>query len=79
MFASGSCDMSIKIWDIRAKAKGPSAKSCQHSLVGPQSDVKAVEWMSNSTCLGAGGDDAIIFIFDIRSPHRYLLKLDERE
>lgn len=60
MFASGSCDSTVKVWDIRSN-------SCVRTFTGHVSDVNAVEFMPSGNCVGTGSDDATCRIFDLRS------------
>ena len=60
MFASGSCDSTVKVWDIRANA-------CVRTFTGHVSDVNAVEFFPSGTSVGTGSDDASCRIFDLRS------------
>lgn len=59
MFASGSCDSTVKVWDIRANA-------CVKTFTGHNSDVNAVEFFPSGTCVGTGSDDASCRIYDLR-------------
>lgn len=59
-FASGSCDSTVKVWDIRANA-------CVRTFTGHVSDVNAVEFFPSGMCVGTGSDDASCRIFDLRS------------
>ena len=59
-FVTGSCDATVKIWDVR------TAK-CVQTFQGHDSDVNAVTFMNTGTCIGSGSDDATCKLYDIRA------------
>lgn len=61
-FATGSCDTTVRVWDIRA------GRSVQ-SFTGHVSDVNSVAWMpaGGGFTLGSGSDDASCRMWDLRS------------
>jgi guanine nucleotide-binding protein G(I)/G(S)/G(T) subunit beta-1 len=59
-FATGSCDGTVRVWDIRA---GHSVRA----FGGHMSDVNAVSWFPGGSAVGSGSDDASCRMFDVRS------------
>jgi len=54
VFASGSSDRSIRMWDVRSKAhRSLPAISDAHAT-----DVKVISWNRNTSYLMVSGDDA---------------------
>jgi guanine nucleotide-binding protein G(I)/G(S)/G(T) subunit beta-1 len=63
LFASGSCDSTVKIWDMRAAAAG----ACVRTFSGHVSDVNAVSFFPSGHAVGSGSDDAECRVHDLRS------------
>lgn len=61
VFASCSCDRSIRVWDVRMQQDHAVA-----SLTVFPSDVNNVRWFPDSEALGAAGDDRSCRLVDIR-------------
>lgn len=62
VFASGSVDKTIKIWDVRA------GNQAQQTFYGPESDINCVEFMPSSpSTLACCSQDNSIRIFDMRA------------
>ena len=61
VFGSGSCDGTVRIWDIR------KPKPCTHTFYGHDSDVNAVEFFPNSHAISSASDDSTCRMFDMRT------------
>ena len=61
VFASCSCDHSVRVWDVRANQK--HAVAC---LTVFPSDVNDVRWFPDSEALSAAGDDRSCRLMDLR-------------
>jgi len=72
VFASGSCDKTLKIWDIRR----PRAVC---SFEGHRSDVNTVKFFPNGLSVCTGSDDSSCRVFDLRSCGPILVLSDERQ
>lgn len=72
IFASGSCDKTLKIWDIRR----PRAVC---SFEGHKSDVNTVKFFPNGLSVCTGSDDSSCRVFDLRSCGPILVLSDERQ
>lgn len=60
VFASGSCDSTVRVWDIRLN-------SCVRTFTGHISDINSVEFFPSGTVVGSGSDDSSCRLFDLRS------------
>ncbi len=60
VFATGSCDATVRIWDIRA---GHSVRC----FSGHVSDVNAVDFFPSGNTIASGSDDSSARMFDLRS------------
>lgn len=68
VFASASCDMSVKVWDVRTAGKKPvNTFEGSNSDTGHESDINSVDFMSNGTSIATGSDDSTCKLFDLRS------------
>jgi guanine nucleotide-binding protein G(I)/G(S)/G(T) subunit beta-1 len=61
LFCSGSCDGTVKVWDLRA------GDESIHTFRGHDSDVNCVDFFDNGCTIATGSDDAFCKVFDIRS------------
>lgn len=59
VFVSGSCDMTAKVWDMRAGR-------CTHTFTGHDADINSVAFFPDGWGFGTGSDDASCMLFDIR-------------
>jgi guanine nucleotide-binding protein G(I)/G(S)/G(T) subunit beta-1 len=66
LFASGSCDATVRIWDSRASHLAGNS-CCVRTFSGHVSDVNAVEFFPSGNCVGSGSDDSTARIWDLRS------------
>lgn len=60
IFASGSTDSLVKIWDARLK-------KCTTTFEGHDSDINAVAYFPDGHCVGSGSDDSSCRLFDARA------------
>jgi guanine nucleotide-binding protein G(I)/G(S)/G(T) subunit beta-1 len=60
VFASGSCDCTVRIWDIRLN-------TCVRTFTGHVSDINSVEFFPSGNVVGSGSDDSSCRLFDLRS------------
>lgn len=60
MFASGSCDSTAKVWDLRTG-------EVTHTFQGHDSDVNAIDFYPDGNAVGTVSDDSTCRIFDLRS------------
>eukprot|EP01138_Halocafeteria_seosinensis_P001856 gb/GECG01001899.1/.p1 GENE.gb/GECG01001899.1/~~gb/GECG01001899.1/.p1 ORF type:complete len:354 (+),score=41.80 gb/GECG01001899.1/:1-1062(+) len=63
VFASGSCDSTVKIWDCRA---GTNVLTFSSS----EAELNSVRYMRNGFVIATGGEDGICSLIDIRSCSR---------
>lgn len=62
-FVSGSCDASVKLWDVREKSENTSVMTYR----GHESDVNAVKFFPDGNAVGSGSDDSSCRLFDLRA------------
>jgi len=60
LFASGSCDATAKVWDVRNK-------KCTMTFRGHNSDVNAVAFFPSGRAIGTGSDDSSCRLWDLRA------------
>jgi len=60
VFCSGSCDGSVRVWDVRAG-------KCTHTFFGHDSDVNAVDFYPSGNVISSASDDSTCRMFDLRS------------
>jgi guanine nucleotide-binding protein G(I)/G(S)/G(T) subunit beta-1 len=61
VFATGSCDASIKLWDVRTGTKSI------RTFIGHTSDVNSLSFFPDGNAIISGSDDSTCRLFDIRS------------
>jgi guanine nucleotide-binding protein G(I)/G(S)/G(T) subunit beta-1 len=61
VFATGSCDATIKLWDARTGTKS------LRTFIGHTSDVNSLTFFPDGNLLLSGSDDSTCRLFDIRS------------
>jgi len=59
-FISGSCDESVKVWDMRDG-------QCQQTFHDHEKDVNSVEFFPNQKAFATASDDQMCSLFDLRS------------
>lgn len=75
LFASGACDNTARLWDIRV----PNMKSkCVMTFVGHESDVNAVEWFPDGNAIVTGSDDSSCRLFDVRAMRQLQVCADQK-
>jgi guanine nucleotide-binding protein G(I)/G(S)/G(T) subunit beta-1 len=62
VFATGSCDKSAKIWDLRLD----SSSSCIFTFKGHDDDINSLAWMLNRDSICTGSADQHIHLYDLR-------------
>lgn len=63
LFASASCDSTIRIWDNRMSGAKGSAKQI---FVGHENDINSVVFMHNGFTIASASDDSTCRLFDLR-------------
>lgn len=63
LFVSGSCDATLKLWDLRTKASDGS----QMTFTGHESDINSVHFLGNGHSIASGSDDSSCRIWDTRA------------
>jgi len=57
-FASGSCDKTVIIWDMRSG-------QCAQVFEGHQSDINSVRFYPSGDAVATGSDDATVLILNV--------------
>lgn len=71
IFASGSIDATVKIWDTRQE-------KAIASFHGHESDVNSVAWVKDGHSILSGSDDSSVRLFDDRS-YRQLMQYEKKD
>jgi len=64
MFVSGSCDATVRLWDIRI------ASRAVRTYHGHEGDVNSVKFFPDGHRFGTGSDDGTCRLFDMRTGHQ---------
>ncbi|ONM07586.1 GTP binding protein2 [Zea mays] len=64
MFVSGSCDTTVRLWDIRI------ASRAVRTYHGHEDDVNSVKFFPDGHRFGTGSDDGTCRLFDMRTGHQ---------
>lgn len=64
MFVSGSCDTTVRLWDIRI------ASRAVRTYHGHEGDVNSVKFFPDGHRFGTGSDDGTCRLFDMRTGHQ---------
>jgi guanine nucleotide-binding protein G(I)/G(S)/G(T) subunit beta-1 len=64
MFVSGSCDATVRLWDIRI------ASRAVRTYHGHEADVNSVKFFPDGHRFGTGSDDGTCRLFDMRTGHQ---------
>ncbi|KAJ4781098.1 Guanine nucleotide-binding protein subunit beta [Rhynchospora pubera] len=64
MFVSGSCDSTVRLWDLRI------ASRAVRTYHGHDGDVNAVRFFPDGLRFGSGSDDGTCRLFDMRTGHQ---------
>ncbi|KAJ8658276.1 hypothetical protein O0I10_005959 [Lichtheimia ornata] len=62
IFASGGCDNTVKVWDIRE-----ANRKCVHTFTGHESDINAIDFFPDGQAISSGSDDSTCRLFDLRA------------
>jgi guanine nucleotide-binding protein G(I)/G(S)/G(T) subunit beta-1 len=63
IFASGSCDTCVKVWDMREKSNhshtfGGDGDGDDDVAYGHESDINSIDFMGNGYSIASGSDDS---------------------
>lgn len=64
MFVSGSCDATVRLWDIRI------ASRAVRTYHGHEGDVNSVKFFPDGHRFGTGSEDGTCRLFDMRTGHQ---------
>ncbi|KAF2940587.1 hypothetical protein DAI22_03g283700 [Oryza sativa Japonica Group] len=64
MFVSGSCDATVRLWDIRI------ASRAVRTYHGHEGDINSVKFFPDGQRFGTGSDDGTCRLFDVRTGHQ---------
>jgi guanine nucleotide-binding protein G(I)/G(S)/G(T) subunit beta-1 len=64
LFVSGSCDATVRLWDIRIASR---AVQTYH---GHEADINSVKFFPDGQRFGTGSDDGTCRLFDMRTGHQ---------
>ncbi|TVT98548.1 hypothetical protein EJB05_56161 [Eragrostis curvula] len=64
MFVSGSCDATVRLWDIRI------ASRAVRTYHGHEGDINSVKFFPDGQRFGTGSDDGTCRLFDMRTGHQ---------
>ncbi|GJN23793.1 hypothetical protein PR202_gb11472 [Eleusine coracana subsp. coracana] len=64
MFVSGSCDATVRLWDLRI------ASRAVRTYHGHESDINSVKFFPDGQRFGTGSDDGTCRLFDMRTGHQ---------
>jgi guanine nucleotide-binding protein G(I)/G(S)/G(T) subunit beta-1 len=72
MFASGSCDCSAKLWDIRGT-------ECVRTYADHDADINSVVISSDGKLLVTGSGDSTCIVYDLRAGGKPLITLEDQK
>lgn len=64
MFVSGSCDTTVRLWDLRI------ASRAVRTYHGHEGDINSVKFFPDGQRFGTGSDDGTCRLFDMRTGHQ---------